>query len=204
MLTTTQDIITWFETLIGDATELSSEDELTLLQETYDEVLRFKEWEFLKKEATGSISGTDITQPTDFDRLCVEPVIYLGDKYNPHQVIPFTERRAYVGQNMYFYYDARQEKFVSRSTKDTTYSFDYIYTPPALNVATDGTASAPVFPNRFWYLLAHKMATSNDIINLSEKARSYAQENNAIYNAQLNNLATWSDSLSLYRSYGSG
>ena len=92
-LTTTQDILNWFEVLIGDATELSSTDELRLLQETYDEVLRYKEWEFLKKEATGSISGTDIAQPDDFDRLCVDPYIFLGDKYNPFQVVPFTERR---------------------------------------------------------------------------------------------------------------
>lgn len=202
MLETTQEIITWFETLIGDATELSSADELLLLQETYDEVLRYKEWEFLKKEATGSIAGTDITQPSDFDRLLAEPVIYLGERYNPFQVIPFSERRLYTNQNQYFYYDARQEKFVCTSTKSDTYSFDYIYVPPALNVATGGSASAPVFPNRFWWLLAHKMATNSDIIEMSEKARSYAPENNAIYTNKLNDMAMWNDSISVYRSYG--
>lgn len=201
-LETVDDIIEWFQTLIGDSTDLSSFDTLRLLQETYDDVLRKKEWEFLKKEATGSVSGTDIPEPDDFDRLLVDPYIYIGSYATPWKGIPFGERRSYVNQNNFFYYDARQQKFVLTRTKDDTYSLDYIYTPPALNTESGDDASAPVFPKRFWWMLPHKMATDNDIINLSEKARSYAQENQNIFENKLTDMADWSDSQSLYRTYG--
>ena len=201
-LETTQDILDWFEVLIGDATELSSSDELRLLQEVYDEVLRESEWEFLKKEATGSVAGTEIAEPEDFDRLLVEPYIYFGDNRNPFKGIPFGERRAYLNQNNFFYYNARLQKFVLTTSKSDTYSFDYIYVPPALNVETGGDASAPVFPKRFWWMLPHRMATDNDIINLSEKARSYARENAAIAAKKLADMQDWNGSISLYGTYG--
>lgn len=200
MLTNTQAILTEFETIIGDATELSSAEELELLNKIYFEVLRQKDWEFLKKESTGSVNGTDITQPADFSHLLTDPdpVIYLGENNNPFRVIPFSERRIYKNQNNFAYYDARQGKFVFLRSQNDDYSFDYIYVPPAL----DTTSSNPVFPQRFWNMLPFFMASDNDFINLVEKARSYAGENRQRGEMLLRDMEMWNDKLSNYLTYG--
>lgn len=203
MLTTTQQILTKFEEYIGDATSLSTEQELALADKIYHNILEMHEWEFLKKEASGSVSGTTINQPADFNRLTVEPLIYIGDNgHNPYQVIPFTERRLYTNQNNYAYYDARVGQFVFTRSVNNTYSFDYIYLPESLNLETGNDAVAPVWPARFNYAIVHLMCTDSDIIELSEKARSYSPENMAKGMAIINDMRNWSDSLSMIRTYG--
>lgn len=194
----TQDIITAFELYIGDETELSSVEELALLQKKYNEVLASAEWEFLKKVATGSVSGTDITQPTDFDRMTTDQTIYIGSASQVFKVIPFTDRRKYVNQRGYFYYDAKNQKFVSTQSVTDTYSFDYIYVPTAL----DTTSSNPVFPIRFYDMLYHAMCIDSDIINLSDKARSYAKENQIKYENILNDMRNWNIKISGFQTYG--
>ena len=199
MLPNTAAIITEFETLIGSATELSSDDELKLLNKIYFQVLRQKAWEFLKKEASGTISGTDITQPADFFRMADEPVIYIGQYHNPFKLIPFTERRLYTNQNNNAYYDARQEKFVFFRTQNDTYTFDYLYTPDALTTS----GSDPVFPQQFWGMLPFLMASDADAIELTDKARSYAIENKARGNQILTDMEIWNDALTMMTTYGS-
>lgn len=194
----TQDIITAFELYIGDETELSSVEELALLQKVYNEVLASEEWEFLKKEATGTISGTYITQPTDFDRLTTDQNIYLGTAQRQFPVIPFSDRRKYINQNPFCYYDAKNQKFVFFLSQNDTYSFDYIYVPPALDTST----SNPVFPVRFYDMLYHKMCCDSDIINLSDKARSYAKENELRYLQILADMKSWNKKLSAFSTYG--
>lgn len=203
MLTTTQEILTKFEEYIGDATSLSTEQELALADKIYHNILEMHEWEFLKKEKTGSVNGTTIDQPDDFNRLTVEPYIYIGTNgRNPYKVIPFTERRLYTNQNNFAYYDARQEQFIFTRSVNDTYSFDYIYLPESLNLETDADAVAPVWPARFNYAIVHLMCTDSDIIELSEKARSYAPENTAKAEKVINDMRNWSDSISNYRTYG--
>ncbi len=198
MLPNTAAIITEFETLIGSATELSSDDELKLLNKIYYQVLRQKAWEFLKKEASGSVSGTDITQPSDFFRMADQPVIFLGEHYNPYQIIPFEERRLYRNNNNFAYYDARQSKFVFFQSKNDTYSFDYLYTPEALTTS----GSNPVFPAQFWGMLPLLMASDADAIELTDKARSYAVENKARGNEIFRDMEIWSDAISMRTTYG--
>lgn len=197
-MNSSQDIITAFELYIGDETELSSVEELALLQKKYNEVLASEEWEFLKKVATGSIAGTDITQPADFDRMTTDQTIYIGSASQVFKVIPFTDRRKYTDQRGFFYYDAKNQKFVSTQSVSDTYSFDYIYVPSAL----DTTSSNPVFPVRFYDMLYHAMCVDSDIINLSDKARSYAKENQAEYFRILTNMKSWNKKLSGFQTYG--
>lgn len=196
-LQTTADIITKFGLYFGDDTSLSSVEALDLLQKKYDDVLQSEEWEFLKKEATGSVSGTDITQPADFDRLTSDQSIYLGTGLSQRQQIPFEQRRNWNNQKGYFYYDARQSKFVFTSSESDTYSFDYIYTPPAL----DTVSSNPVFPTRFYDMLYHSMLLDADIINLSDKARSYASLNKSMYEAGLADMKSWNKKISGFNHY---
>lgn len=197
-MNTSQDIITAFELYFGDETSLSSVEELALLQKKYNQVLQSAEWEFLKKTATGSVSGTDITQPSDFDRLTTDQNIYIGTNYQQFNVIPFTDRLRYRNMRGYFYYDARQEKFISTYSVSDTYTFDYIYVPPALNT----TDSDPVFPVRFYDLLYHAMCIDADIINMSDKARSYASTNQMKYEDILNQMKSWNMKISGFNTYG--
>lgn len=193
----TSDIITAFELYLGDSTELSSTEELALCQKVYNKILASEEWEFLKKEASGSVSGTDITQPSDFDRLTSDQRIYLGSNNQIREVIPFQERRAYQNSKGYVYYDARQGKFVFTASENDTYSFDYIFVPPALNT----TSSNPLLPVRFYDMIYHGMCIDADIINLSDKARSYAQINQARYEEILADAKSWNKKISGYNSY---
>lgn len=198
MYTSTQDIITAFELYFGDETSLSTVEELNLLQKKYNDVLQSAEWEFLKTTSSGSISGTEITQPDDFDRLTSDQTIYIGTRSQDYPVIPFSDRRKYANNNGYFYYDAKNEKFVSTYSLSDTYSFDYIYVPPAL----DTTSSNPVFPTRFYALLFHAMCIDADIINMSDKARSYAGVNQKMYDDILDQMKSWNVKISGYNTYG--
>jgi hypothetical protein len=201
MLTTTSQIISSFEEYIGDSTALSSFSELELADKIYREILEMSEWEFLKKEATGSISDTNITVPSDFTRLTTQNTIYLGATNKPFTVIPFDERRLYTNQNNIAYYDARQGKFVFTKAQNDTYSFDYIYTPPALTIGI--ASSNPVFPTRFYYAIVHMMCLDSDIIELSEKARSYAGENMVKAERVINDMKMWNSRLTMVNQMGS-
>ena len=198
MLTTTQEIIEKFEEYIGDATALSSVAEVELADKIYQTILGESEWQFLIKEATGSVNGTTIAQPADFKSLLSNPFIYLGDNYNPFQVVPFQERRVYRGTNNTAYYDARLEQFVFIRDVNNTYSFDYIYQPDAL----DTSGSNPVWPARFNYAIVHLMCIDSDIMELSEKARSYAPENSAAATKIIAQMQSWSMNISNMRTYG--
>ena len=193
----TQAILTAFELYLGDSTELSSVEELALCQKVYNKILNSEEWEFLKKEATGSVNGTDITQPTDFDRLTSNQTIYLGSANQQRIVIPFQDRRQYVNNKGYVYYDARQSKFVFTANENDTYSYDYIYVPPLLNT----TDSNPLFPIRFYDMVYHGMCIDSDIINLSDKARSYAELNSLRYQEILADAKSWNKKISSYNHY---
>jgi hypothetical protein len=197
-MTSSQEIITAFALYFGDETSLSSAEELALLQKKYNEVLQSAEWEFLKKPATGSISGTEIKQPSDFDRLTTDQNIYIGTNYQKFNVVPFTDRLRYRNMRGYFYYDARQGKFISTYDVNDTYTFDYIYVPPALDLVS----SNPVFPVRFYDMLYHAMCIDADIINMSDKARSYASLNKAKYEDILNQMKSWNMKNSGFQSYG--
>ena len=197
-MNSTQDIITAFELYFGDETSLSTAEELQLIQKKYNEVLASEEWEFLKTTASGSISGTDITQPTDFYSLTTDQQIYIGSGKQNFKVIPYTGRRAYENQRGFFYYDAKNEKFVSTQSVSDTYSFDYICVPAQL----DTTSSNPVFPVRFYPMLFHAMCVDADIINMSDKARSYAQTNQIMYQQYLQDMKSWNKKLSGFNTYG--
>lgn len=194
----TQDIITKFELYFGDETSLSEAEELDLLQKKYDDVLHSEEWEFLKTTATGTISGTDILQPANFDRLTSDQTIYLGTNDRNYIVVPFTDRRKYRNQNGVFYYDVLNEKFVAFMPQNDSYSFDYIFVPPALDLVS----SNPVFPKRFYDMLYHAMCLDADIINMSDKARSYAALNLKMYTDMLDDMKSWNKKISGFQTYG--
>jgi hypothetical protein len=193
---TALELIQAFELQVSDVTELSSTEELSLLNSVYQRICADRPWEFLKISVSGSLAGSGdggiyITVPDNFgffyenaqytdnnaqDYSVSSPrVIYLGTNLNPYQVINYGDRRQYKGKIGYCYYDIGAGKIYFTGTPtETTYSMDYIKIP-ALLLSGD----YPIFSGQFHDIIIFAMATDNSIMQLSPKATSYAVENNA-------------------------
>ena len=208
-LTNGQSIIDKFELYAGDETELSSAEELDLLNKKYFYVLNLHEWEFLKKEATGTLSTSvdyvDIAvDHADFYSFAKnhdnnQKVVYIGDNYEPYEIIPFGNRRQYRNNQGYAYYDVRQKRltFTKQPSVADSYEFDYIYKPDDLT-----TATAPVFPVNFWDAIYHAMLLDNDIIQMSDKARREYQENQQKFEEIMSSMYAWNASITNQDTYG--
>lgn len=207
----TTEIIAAFELYVDDTTELSTAQELQLLNKMYQRICDLVSWEFLKKEASGTMaSTTTITVPTDFgyfvdNRLMTDnsddfdqnarPVGILINGTKWLQIINWSDRRQYNNVDGYAYYDARQGTIVTTYPQGTgaTYSFDYKMVPSDLTAG-----QSPAFPSRFHPMIYHAMAVDDMIIQLFDKARSYAQENAAQYASYLADMKLWNANLQNY------
>ena len=209
-----QEIISKFELYVGDTTELSTQDELDLLDKIYQQVCADRPWEFIKKEKTGTMNTTtEITLPDDFSylpenynytdnsystQINAKPVavfVTSGTSTSPFQVVNWSDRRQYSNTNGVCYVDIAANKLVFPYAQNAgaTYSFDYCYFPEKM-----GLSDSPVFPDRFQDILYHGMAVDDMIIQLFDKARSYARENRASYNSTLQQMASWNANLLSY------
>lgn len=204
---TATEIIAKFELYVDDTTELSSSEELALLNKIYFRVSSSRAWEILKKEATGTMtSTTTITLPSDFEYF-VENYGYTDNQTsrnlntkgqvvfvnnNPFFIVNWSDRKQYENNNGVCYLDYRNSviKFPVAQSASATYSFDYKYTPTALTLGT-----SPVFPERFHDVFYHGMAVDDMIIQLFDKARSYARENEIAYNSFLGDMEYWNANL---------
>lgn len=203
-------IITSFELYVDDATELSSSEELDLLQKIYNKVWMHKQWEFAKASGTGTLSTSlpYVTLPANFSHLiennqttdnsvgidnnAVPKVIYVGSSYTPYQVVNWSDRRQYRNQNGYAYLDMANSRFyfTSQPTTADSYEFDYMTMADTLI-----TSSTPAFPARFHDMLYHGMAIDDDIILRYPKAASYAPENDAKFKSYLADMCLWNAQL---------
>jgi len=213
-MATATEIITRFELQVSDITELSTSEELYVLNRVYNKVCGDRPWEFLKTPASGTMSGSGvdgyyITVPDDFaffspnyaytdnaistQQNAVPVVIFVGSNYSPYKVVNFSDRRQYLGQTGFAYLDLANSKIYFTGTPvSTTYSFDYIKVPTALTAS-----DTPVIPTRFQDILVFGMAVDDAIIQLSPKATSYAPENQIKYDSMLLDLAYWNSQLNL-------
>lgn len=207
MLNSTSSIIQSFELYTGNSLSISSSQELELAQKIYDEVLESFEPEFLKKTMAGTLPTTQdyITQPADFNRLTEKRLMYVAPDLSTqsgenYYVVPYEDRRTYINQTQYLYYDARQGRFVftKQPIEAKEYEMDYIYVPPALDLVS----SNPLFPIRYYPVIYHGMLINNDIIEMSEKARAYTQENSMMYNKWLADLQNWNAKQTNLLTYG--
>lgn len=190
---TGQEIINNFRVYVDDSTQLSSSEELALLNKIYYQILDLRPYEFLKKEWSTTTNGTDnITLPTDFKYFTenqdytdnstqteegkAPKAVFIGN--SPYKLINWSDRRQYANAGGYCYVDVRNGKlyFTSAPSSGLTLSADYIYVPTALTLATE-----PVFPESYQHAIYHGMAIDEMIIELFDKARSYATENKAMY-----------------------
>lgn len=207
-------IITNFELEVSDITELSTSEELYVLNRVYQKVCSARPWEFLKTPATGTMSGSGVdgyyvTMPSDFaffspnysytdntlstQQNSAPVVIFIGTAYTPYKVVNYSDRRQYLGSTGYAYLDYANSKIYFTGTPvSTTYSFDYIKVPATLTAS-----DTPVIPSRFQDILVYGMAVDDAVIQLSPKATSYAPENQAKYDSMMLDLAYWNSQLQL-------
>ena len=207
----TDDIITNFELQVSDVTELSTSEEFRVLNRVYNKICNYRPWEFLKKSASGTMSsdseGYYITAPTDFAYFIennqytnntVSPQnnttprdIFVGANYSPYQIVNWSDRQQYRNHTGVAYYDVVNGKIRFPQTPEAfTYQFDYIMVPPALVAG-----AAPLTPARFDDVYHFGMAVEDSIIQLSPKATSYAQENQAKYQSMLDDITYWNSML---------
>lgn len=202
---TASEIISNFELYVDDSTELSTSEELALLNKIYKKIFTSRPWEFAKKTASGSISGLEITLPSDFAYLCPNYqytdnsvssqqnsspiVIFVGSNYTPIKVVNFSDRRQYLNSVGYAYIDSRQGKLVfTAQPTETTYEFDYVFVPADLTI-TDSPAVPIGFMDAISHAIYHGMAVDDMIIQLFDKAKSYAEVNEKKYQSYIADMA---------------
>lgn len=205
-----QDIITKFELFVDDMTELSTQEELDLLNKIYQRVCMYKPWEFLKKTASGTLSTTVpyVTLPDDFSFLLENnkwsdtnigvpnttpaKVVFIGTNFTPYEIVNWSDRRQYRTNKNVAYLDLPNNRLVFpvQPTSADTYEFDYMSVPEPL-IITD----TPIIPARFVDILYHGMCAEDYIIQQSDKARSYQKENEAKYTDYLSQMNYWNANL---------
>ena len=207
-------IITTFELQVNDITELSAAEELALANRVYYRVCRAKVWEFLKTNVSGSLlsdaNGYYITIPDDFAFFVINnestdnsvgisnnaspKVVFIGSNYQPYQVVNFSDRRQYRLRDGFCYLDLAnsQIRFFTTPSAGTTYDFDYIKVPTALT-----TSTSPVFRSDFHDIISIGMAVENDVLQLSDKAKSYKQENQNLYDGFMSDMEYYNAQLQL-------
>lgn len=188
----TSDILLRFESQVDDNSELSTDEELALAQEVYDEISNDRPWEWLKTTATGTTSTSVpyIALPADFKELSLnrdnQSVIFVGSDFAEYRVIPFSSRRDYRNLDGYAYIDVPNQRlyFTLQPTSAKAVEYDYIKRPAALTVST-----APlVTTEQFGKLIAYGMAIKFNNIEQSDKSSSYQKENQLQYYNLLSDL----------------
>lgn len=192
------EIIARFRLQVDDATELSSDEELALEQEVYDEVCNDRPWEFLKKTKTDttSVSVPYVALPVDFKMMSQnsenESVVFVGVNYDEYKVVPFSSRMDYRDMDGYCYVDKSTSRlyFTLQPTTAKSIEYDYIHIPPALVLGTTPITHEPIVTTTsFGNLLALGMAAKFNPIEQSEKQTSYRAENISDYRSKLEDLA---------------
>ena len=198
---TIAEILTAFELQVGDTTELSSAEELMVLNRVRRRINR-KPMEANRKAFSGtqSTSLPYVALPSDFFRVAQNnnysgpqyysenPVVFVGTLRTPVTLIPFADRGQYVNASDKAYLDLPNERlyFTLQPTATNSLNFDYYALPADLLIN-----GSDWITNKFPEALIYGMATEDFILQLSDKARSYAPENQAKYLEEMAEIASW-------------
>lgn len=186
------DIIERFQLQVDDSSELSSAEELALLNEVYVDVCNDREWEWLKATATGSTSTSVpyIALPADFKQVVPNKdnrsVVFVGTDFQEYLIIPFSSRRDHRDQDGYCYIDSVNQRlyFTLQPTSVKAIEYDYIKRPTALIASTAPIVTTDQFGN----LIAYGMAAKFNPIEQTDKSVSYQKENRVEYLRILSDL----------------
>lgn len=204
-MSTAQQIITDFELQIDDTTDLSSDEELRVLNKVARDIYTNQVWEFLKKAYTTTTDSNQyVSLPSDFQFIlqnnnytdssfsAKRPVVFVGSNYSPYQVVSWSDRRQYRDQDGYCYVDIVNLRlyFTKQLSAGLNVEFDYQYMPEDLTIS-----DTPTLPSRFHDIFKYAMAVEDSIIQQSDKAKSYAPENRGKYKEILQNIQYWNSKL---------
>lgn len=177
-----------FRLQVDDASELSTVEELDLMNDVYGDVCDDRDWEWLKTSLSGNTSTTVpyIALPADFKYIQPnkdnQSVVYVGVDFQPYTVVPFSVRREHRNQDGFCYIDVVNSRLVFTLQPTSVKAVEYDY----IKIAPDLTANdAPLFRVGFHPILAFGMAARFNPLELSEKGTSYQKENTILYLEQL-------------------
>lgn len=190
------DIISRYNLQVDDASELSSDEELDLLNQVYSDIANDRDWEWLKATATGNTSTSVpyIALETDFKNVIPNKdgrsVIFVGADFQEYEVIPFSSRRDHRDEDGFCYIDVPNQRlvFTLQPTSVKAVEYDYIKVPARVTVST-----SPLFDTSNGnksLLISYGMAARFTPIEQSNKITSYMNENTAMYRSLLSDLAT--------------
>jgi hypothetical protein len=201
---TGEDIILRFELQVDDASELSSDESLALLNQVYSEVQDDRPWEWLKTVASGTTSTSVpyIALPADFKLISPnkdnESVIFVGTDFQEYKVVSFSNRRDYRNQDGFCYIDIPNSRlyFTLQPTAAKAVEYDYIKKAAAIT-----TSTAPlVTTDSFGSMLAYGMAAKFPSIEQADKGTSYATSNQTEFRNRLSDFAVEDANIKLAQS----
>jgi len=184
---TGEEIISLFNLLVDDSTELSSAEELDLLNASYQEVCDDRPWEFLKTEFSGTTDGTTVLAlPSNFSYFIEmnddgEKIIWVDG--HSYLLINFSQRRQYKDQTGIAYFNGTNLYFIEAPSTGLEVLGDYIKTPDDLTIAT-----SPIFKASFHKMLAYKMAISDFIVQANLSDNNSIENNTALYRDYLSRM----------------
>lgn len=189
---TGQDIIDKFHIQVDDDSELSTDDELAMLNDVYGDICDDRDWEWLKETFTGTTSTSVpyIALPVDFKKVVPnkdnKSVVFVGTGFDEFKVVSFSDRRTYRDQSGYCYIDIPNQRlvFTLQPTTAQAIEFDYIKIQTDIALGTE-----PLFRSGFHPIIAYGMAARFPQIEQANKLTSYAAENMGLYLSQLHDLA---------------
>ena len=116
----------------------------------------------------------------------------MGPTYTQYKVVNFSDRRQYREATEVAYLDLANDNLVFTQTPSSglAVEYDYHYLP-----ANVGSGESSWIPAQFDDIIYHGMCADDFMIQQSEKARSYRDENIAAYNMWLEKLAYWNANL---------
>lgn len=195
------DVIKDFELFMDDTTELSTVEEIRIAEKHSQRIANQYPWLKLRKEGSGTVASRTVALPTRFDYLVENynetamneyadgPVVLVGTSRKPYKVVSYEDRKRYVDRNGYVYVDISNDvlAFTGSDANGETVSFDYQEYPATLTDASDTLW----IPDRFVPALYHSMCVDDFVIQQSEKARSYRDENLAAAQMWINEMRAW-------------
>ena len=202
---TKAETITKFELYMDDTSELSSVEVGALYDKIVYIISDNRPWEVLKSPHSGTTDGTvNVALPSDFAYLtqndnytdssyaAERPVVYVGTNNKEYQVVSWSDRRNYRDQDNICWIDIANSNlvFAVAPSSGQAIEFDYITIP---EVTADGASSW--IPTRFDPVIYHGMCVDDFVIQQSEKAKSYAGENERMFKDYISSMALWNSNL---------
>ena len=203
---TKSEIIVKAQLYLDDMSELSTAEFSDLFDKMYRKVNSNRPWEGTKAEgtATTSTSLAYVALPSDFlfltqnanytdsSEAASRPVVFRGSSYRKYEVVSWDDRRQYRNSDAHAWIDFPNLRLYFSKTPNTAEAveFDYHKQMPALIVS-----ESPWFPAEYHDVIYHLMVADDFMIQHSDKAKSYRNDNLKAAQEYMEDMAYWNSQL---------